>query len=204
MPDHAAARLAAAFAAIDAVNADDPNTLEYGGVAQPKELLHAELVTRWVQRLDPDAGEAQLLAARAHHLRRWSVPRSSYPAGRAGYLRWRTALRRQHADETAALLVDCGYDGATIARVGQIVRKEGLGSDPQVQTHEDALCLTFLETQLDPVAGQLGEDKTVEVLRKTLRKMSPAARGLALELPLSVLGREVVDAAVQGLGEAET
>ena len=33
--------------------------------------------------------ETLLLAARAHHLRRWELPRDSYPVGRAGYLRWR-------------------------------------------------------------------------------------------------------------------
>ena len=72
-----------AIAAIDAANAADPAT-----------LAHAALVTGWVRRLDPDAGELQLLAARACHLRRFEHPRSSYPEGRAGYLRWRTAARR--------------------------------------------------------------------------------------------------------------
>ena len=105
-------------------------------------------MTEWLARLDPDADDAQLLAARAHHLRRWTLPRSTYPEGRAGYLRWRTALKKQHAEEVAAILADVGYDAATIDRVQRIIRKEGLGTDPQVQTHEDALCLVFLETQL--------------------------------------------------------
>lgn len=83
------------------------------------------------------------------------------------------------------ILRGCGYDDVEIDRVQQIVRKEGLGRDPQVQTHEDALCLVFLETQLGAVADQLGDDKTIDVLRKSIRKMSPmgieAAVGLALE-----------------------
>ena len=175
-------RFERAIAAIDAANADDPNTIVLRGEVRAKEQAHAELMTDWVQRLDPSADDAQLLAARAHHLRRWTMPRSTYPEGRAGYLRWRTALRKQHATEVAALLHDVGYDEATIERVRAIVDKQGLGrngerTDPAVQVHEDALCLVFLETQLDATTEQVGEDKMIEVIQKTARKMSPS--GLA-------------------------
>lgn len=172
-------RFARAVAAIDAANADDPNRIVVRGEERPKELAHAELMTEWVRRLDPDADEAQLLAARAHHLRRWVVPRSDYPEGRAGYLRWRTAQKRRHGEEVAAILRDVGYDDATIERVRAIVEKRGLGSDPQVQTHEDALCLVFFETQLAETAARLSPEKGAEVVRKTLAKMSPRARTLA-------------------------
>lgn len=189
-------RFEEAIAAIDAANADDPETIEFRGVRRPKELLHAELMTAWVGRLDASASEAQLLAARAHHLRRWLVPRASYPDGRAGYLRWRRDQKARHADEVADILRRVDYDEATIERVGAIVRKEGLGSDPVVQVHEDALCLVFLQTQFDPVATQLGDAKTVEVVRKTLAKMSPAGRSVALGLDLSDHGRTLVEAAL--------
>jgi hypothetical protein len=178
-------RLTRALAAIDQANADDPVRLVVDGVEQPKELAHARLMTEWVRRLDPEASDAQLLAARAHHLRRWTLPRHDFPEGRAGYLRWRTTLKRRHAEQVAEILRPLGYDEATVERVQQIVRKEGLGRDPAVQVHEDALCLVFLHTQLAEVAAQLGEDKTVDVLRKTARKMSPqgleAAAGLDLD-----------------------
>jgi hypothetical protein len=187
-----AARLERAVAAIDAANADDPETIVIGGQARPKEQAHAELMTSWVQRLDPDATDAQLLAARAHHLRRWSIPRSSYPEGRAGYLRWRTALKQQHAAEVGEILTAQGYDHDTIERVQQIVRKEGLGTDPTVQTHEDALCLVFLETQLLDLARDQGDDKTVEIIRKTVRKMSERGLAAALELGLPPSGAALV------------
>jgi Domain of unknown function (DUF4202) len=177
-------RLERALAAIDEANADDPATLVVGGVEQPKELAHARLMTEWVRRLDPEASEAQLIAARAHHLRRWSLPRHDFPDGRAGYLRWRTQLKRQHAEEVAEILRPLGYEDATVERVQQIVRKEGLGRDPAVQVHEDALCLVFLQTQLTDIADQLGEDKTVDVLRKTARKMSPRGLDAAARLEL--------------------
>jgi hypothetical protein len=185
-------RLERALAAIDEANAGDPVTLVVDGEERPKELAHAQLMTQCVRRLDPAASEAQILAARAHHLRRWTVPRSSYPEGRAGYLRWRAQLKRRHAEEVGGILRGVGYDEATIERVQQIVRKEGLGRDHAVQVHEDALCLVFLQTQLEDVAAQLGEGRTVEVLRKTARKMSPAGLEAARGLDLAPAARRLL------------
>ena len=195
--DQPDSRLAAAIAAIDAANAEDPFTLVIDGVERPKELAHAELMTEWVRRLDPDATDAQLLAARAHHLRRWALPRQDFPEGRSGYLRWRTTLKKRHADEVGEILRGVGYDEATIERVQQIIRKERLGKDPQVQVHEDALCIVFLLTQLTDVAEQLGDDKTIEVLQKTARKMSPAGLAAAAELPLGDEGASLLTRALQ-------
>jgi Domain of unknown function (DUF4202) len=182
-------RLARALAAIDAANAGDPHTIVVGGVERPKEQAHAEMMTRWVQRLAPGCRDEQLIAARAHHLRRWAIPRDDYPRDRGGYLRWRTALRRQHAEDVAAIMRDAGYGDEAIARVQAIVRKQGLGRDPEVQVHEDALCLVFLETQFDELADQLhDEPKMLDILRKTAAKMSPAGLAAAQDLPYSPEG----------------
>ncbi len=189
-------RFEQAIAAIDAANAADPHTLVWAGEERPKGLLHAELMTRWVRRLDPDANEAQLLAARAHHLRRWALPRDEYPEGRAGYLRWRKDLNRRHQEEVASLLAPLGYDPVEIGRVQEIIAKASRTMDPQVQTHEDALCLVFLQTQFTSLADRLGDDKTVEVLQRTLPKMSESARGEALSLPLSDRERALVERAL--------
>jgi hypothetical protein len=197
-----------AVAAIDAANAEDPNVLSVDGETGPKELVHARMMTGWLDVLDPDADELQHLAARGHHLRRWTSPRDAYPDGRAGYLRWRTAARRRHAEELGALLSAEGYRGPEVDRVATIVRKEGLTPrapgtgagrgepDPAVQVHEDALCLVFLQTQLLGVADQLGDPETVEVLVKTLRKMSPAGIAAAGALPLDPRGRDLLSDAV--------
>ena len=163
-------RLGRAVAAIDAANAADPNEIVVGGQRRPKELAHAELVTDWVVRLDPDADEALLLAARAHHLRRWSIPRASYPEGRAGYLKWRRTLHDQHAREVAEILEAVGYDEPTIARVQQLVRKRGLGSDPDVQVLEDALCLVFIETQLHDLAARWNRTSSPTSWRRPRRR----------------------------------
>ncbi len=190
-----------AVAAIDAVNAADPHTIVVDGEARPKELAHAALMVEWVRRLDRHASPAQLLAARAHHLRRWSVPRSSYPDGRAGYLRWRTGLRKQHATEVAELLESAGYDPGTVEEVQAIIRKDGLGrrgTAPAVQVHEDALCLVFLQTQLAETVDRLGDDKMLDVIRKTAAKMSDEALSMVSNLPMRDRDRALIGRALAG------
>lgn len=178
-------RLRRALAAIDAVNAADPNTIRVRGEVRPKELAHAELVSEWLALLAPDASEALQLAGRAHHLRRWAIPRADFPEGREGYLRWRRTLQDLHAEQTSAILAEQGYDAAEIRRVGDLLHKRGLArGDAEAQALEDALCLVFLETQFRDIAGRLGEEKLRDVTEKTLRKMSGRALELALALPL--------------------
>ncbi len=192
-----------AIAAIDAANAKDPNALTYAGESRPKELLHSELVSRWVRQLEPDPSEALLLAARAHHLRRWRLPRSDYPEGRVGYLRWRKELQLRHARETGEILRAAGYADELADRVGDIIRKRGLGRDPEVQTLEDALCLVFVETQLADFAAQHPDEKVVDILMKSLKKMSERGRAAAGAIALSAAERGLLARAVAALSTGE-
>jgi len=185
-----------AIAAIDAGNADDPNVVTVRARTGPKEVLHAELVSEWVDRLQPEASEPLRLAARGHHYRRWTVPRSSAPAGRAGYLKWRKARQADQARELGELLASVGYDDATVGRVQAIVRKDDLAHDAEVQVLEDALCLVFLETQLADVAARLDPDTLSRVLVRTAKKMSAAGRAAIVDVPLDASGRALLDGAL--------
>ena len=190
-----AERLRRALEAIDAANADDPNLIQLDGEFRPKELAHAERAGYWVARLVPEPSEALRLAARAHHVRRWTIPRSDYPEGRSAYLRWRKALQRLHADETRRILVSVGFDAATTRRVCELVQKRNLGRDEEVQALEDALCLVFLETQLSSLAGKMEDARLIAVVQKTLRKMSDPAVALARSLPLDPVARRLLESA---------
>jgi len=174
-----------AAAAIDAANAADPTQVTVRGAAHPLALVHGVLAAEWMADLHPQADEAWLLAARAHHLRRWELPRTGYPEGRAGYLRWKRDQRVRHARDVAVLLTDAGYDQATIATVQALVRRESLAASPGAQAVEDVACLVFLETQLADVAGKLSREHLTQVLRKSLAKMSPAAKEAAARIPLT-------------------
>jgi ketosteroid isomerase-like protein len=189
-------RFERAIAAIDDGNAEDPNIVTIRARAGPKEMLHAELVTEWVERLRPGASEPLLLAARGHHYRRWTTPRASAPPGRAGYLRWRKSLQEQHARELGELLAGVGYDDATIARVQAIVRKVGLADDAEVQALEDALCLVFLETQLADIVARLDPDTLQRVFVRTALKMSEAGLAAIADVPLDAAAGAVLTGAL--------
>ena len=170
---------------IDAANAEDPNLLDVDGQSHPLEVVHAERRTEWIQRLvGNSASEALLLAVRAQHIRRWRIPRDRYPRDRVGYLKWRTDLKKFHAEETAAILQEVGYDDETIWRTRDLILKKHLKQDAEVQALEDTLCLVFLEKQFSEFA-QKEEDKIIGIVRKTWKKMSPQGQQFALSLPLS-------------------
>jgi hypothetical protein len=185
-------RLRAAEAAIDAANGEDPTVITVRGEQLPLALAHGRLAADWVEQLHPGADETWLLAARAHHLRRWQVPRQTYPAGRAGYLKWRRDQKARHATDVAELLVAAGYDAASIARVQQIIRRDRLATDAAMQALEDAASLVFIETQLAAVAKTMDHDLLIDVLRKTARKLSSTGAAAIPSIPLGAAERALL------------
>src|SRR5581483_7007538 len=182
---------------IDAANAEDPNRGSVDGREAPAELLYGQRMTRWLDRLEPQASEPLRLAVRSQHLCRWMIPRNSYPMTRAGYLQWRAALGRFHAEKAGQILHDVGYDEPTISRVQSLVRKERLKADAEAQTLEDVACLDFLEEDFaELVSKHAGdEEKLLNILRRTWKKMSPRGHEAAMTLKLGERERKLVEKA---------
>ena len=185
-----------ALARFDQANAEDPNHELIGDTPQPKELVYAQRMTAWLDRLAPDASEPLRLAARCQHIRRWVIARSEFPPGREGYRRWRTTLAAYHAQTAGTILRKAGYGDATVARVEALVRKVRLKADADTQTLEDVICLVFLEHYLPAFATQHDDAKLVDILRKTWRKMSERGRSAALQLDLAPEIRTLVEKAI--------
>jgi hypothetical protein len=183
-------KFAAAIRRFDEENSRDPNRED----SQPRELLYAERLTRWVLRLCPDASEPLRLAARCQHICRWESPRENYPMTRAGYLKWRADLKKFHAEKSGVILSETGYDAKTIRRVQELNLKKNFPADPEGRVLEDALCLVFLEFQFAALAAKSDDEKMVNAVRKSWEKMTEAARAEALKLPYgehekSLIGR---------------
>jgi hypothetical protein len=191
-------RFREAIRRIDVENAQDPHSTKWEGQDIPYQLFYSQRLSEWVQRLCPNASEAVMIAARAQHISRWRIPRSNYPMTRAGYLKWRTDLKKYHAQKSADILEEIGYDPATIARVQALNLKKDLSCDPETQVLEDALCLVTLEHQLDDLMRKTKHEKLVSILRKTWRKMSPAGQEAALRLPYPKANRELIEEALSG------
>ncbi|BET65778.1 hypothetical protein ASA1KI_06960 [Opitutales bacterium ASA1] len=188
---------------IDAAHATDPNRTRDG---LPAELVYADRMEAWVVRLVPDASPVLRLAARCQHLERWSVPRSTYPEGKAGYHAWRRSLYTRQAERARALLLEAGVSEAEAADAATWVSKTGLMKNAGTQALEDAACLVFLEFEIGDFAAQHADytrERWIEIIRKTWRKMSPAAHQAALGLPFPPAIGELVHAAVSGGDAAE-
>jgi len=182
-----------AFAAIDAVHAEDP---EKDAAGRPKELVYAQRMSGWLTRLAPQASEALRLAVRCQHLRRWAISGGEYPEGKVGYLRWRKEESLAHAALAGEILKHAGHDAATIGRVQSLVKKERIKHDPDAQALEDVTCLVFLEHELAPFAAKHPEEKVIDILRKTWPKMSAQGQQAALGLPLAAPLRALVEKAL--------
>lgn len=181
----------------DDANAADPNRDEVDDAVQPRELLYARRLTEWVLRLKPDASEELRLAARCQHLCRWEIPRDRYPMDRSGYLRWRSDLKKFHAEKSGTILRDVGYDDEMIARVRALNLKQGLGKDPDCQVLEDALCLVFLQYQLTDLAAKTDDEKMVNALKKSWAKMTEQGRAEALKLNYGARELALIKAALE-------
>jgi hypothetical protein len=173
-----------AIALFDAANAEDPRMeKDPAGKEMPRELLYALRMTEMIGRFAPNASEAAKLAVRAQHIQRWKSPRSDYPMDRNGYLQWRTHLYKFHADTAGRLMKEAGYDDETIAKVQTAVGKKGLKINLDSQLLEDVADLVFIEHYMLAFAGQkpdYSEEKWLEIIRKTWKKMSDEAHQFVL------------------------
>jgi hypothetical protein len=192
-----ARRFEAALRRFDEENSQDPNTASDGGAPQPRELVYARWLSDWVLKLYPDASEELRLAARCQHLCRWMSPRESYPMTRAGYLRWREDLKKFHAERAGAILREVGYPEEVVARVQSLNLKKDLAKDPEVQVLEDALCLVFLERQFAELAKKSTDDKMINALQKSWKKMSASGQAFALKLSYGAREKELLEKALE-------
>ncbi len=168
---------------IDAANGEDPNQVEIDGKVWPKELLYSQRMSDMLQRYAPDTDEVMQLAIRAQHIQRWKSPRADFPMNRQGYLQWRTALYKFHAETLGKLMAETGYEEADIERAGKAVGKRALKVNQDTQLLEDVVDLVFIEHYMLEFAGrhpEYDEEKWLEIIRKTWKKMSEQGQQFAL------------------------
>jgi hypothetical protein len=189
-------KLDVAFQQFDDYNKKDPNVFTWGELSYPQEYFLGLKLHEWVTRLAPNASEELLLASRSQHIGRWEIPRNSYPDGRDGYLKWRRNLGLYHAEKSAAIMKVAGYSEDQITRVKQIILKQKIKVDGEVQVMENALCLVFLEFQYEDFYPKHPHDKIVNILKRSLLKMDERGHQFALALKYSEKGLSYIGEAL--------
>ncbi|CAA6805667.1 MAG: Unknown protein [uncultured Thiotrichaceae bacterium] len=169
----------------DAANSEDPN-IETDAESNdvPKELLYSLRMRDMINRFKSDAEDLEILMVAAQHIQRWKSPRSDYPMNRKGYHLWRTNLYKFHADTAGKLMVEAGYDEDAIERVKLAIAKKKVKTNPDTQLVEDIAALTFIEHYMmafyQKFDTQYDEDKWIDIILRTWKKMSPKAQAFAL------------------------
>jgi len=181
---------------IDAENAQDPNIEIYQSVSYPKELLYSKRMYEKLMDFHPNASEEIQIASKAQHICRWKVARESYPMDRVGYLKWRTDLKKFHAETTAAILEKAGYNQEFINRVSFLIEKKQLKKDEETQLLEDVICLVFLEFYLEPFVEKHDREKLKNIILKTWNKMSEKGHQAALKINYSPENLELIKEAL--------
>jgi len=154
---------------------DDYNAADPSG----KEVVYAQRMSERLNKFRPDAPEYIQLATRCQHIGRWKIPRSTYPEGKKGYIAWRNKLKDFHAEVAGSILKEVGYDNAMIDKVKDLLEKKDLRNNPDTQLLEDVVCMVFVEFYLDEFAARHDDEKVIDILRKTLKKMSKDAIDVA-------------------------
>ena len=180
---------------IDQANACDPKLEQAGEGLEPSALLYGRRMSEVLAAFSPAASEELKIAVRGQHIQRWLRPRADYPEGRDGYLRWRRDAALYHAATVTELMLRAGYDAASCERVASLMMKKNLRTDAEAQTLEDVACLTFFRWYAGDFSQKHETDKTLSIVSKTARKMSPHGRNAALALELPVPVKEAIAAA---------
>lgn len=171
-----------AISKIDEYNKKDPNIVTDNGKQFQKEYLDSLRQSNWLAKIDSNPKEELKIAVRSQHIGRWEIPRDSYPETRSGYLNWRSDLSKFHADTTAKILEEVGYDPLFIERVKNLNLKRGIKLDSEAQMLEDVLCLVFLEFHISDFCIQHSREKVINIIQKTWKKMGHLGRIYALKL----------------------
>ena len=190
--------LAKLLTLIDEAHSQDPKRIDFNGEEVPYELHYSQKMSSYLLKRDSSASIPLQVAIRAQHLRRWEVPRDSYPMTKGGYHAWRTLLKKRQAELAAKMCLECGFSTEEAEKVAHLIRKENLKMDEETQILEDVACLVFLDDQFEEFEKQHDEAKIVTILQKTWGKMSDKGHDLALQIPMSDRCKELVSKALDG------
>ncbi len=185
-----------AYEAFDHANSKDPNIEIVNNVATPKELIYGQRMTKVLLNFAPNAPIALQLAARCQHICRWEIPRNNYEMNRIGYLTWRTELKKFHAKTASDILNRLNFEKEIIDRVSFLLEKKRLKKDADTQTLEDVICLVFLEYYYEEFRQKHTDEKVIDIVQKTWKKMSNSGHEAALKLSYSEKGLSLIKKAL--------
>ena len=181
--------------AIYDVHEMDPVIELYDGKEFPSESLYSQRMLQMLNSFDFNCGELIKIAVQCQHLRRWDIARQVYSADKKGYHQWRRAVMLHQLSQMNNIL-DCQHvDASEINKIHDMLLNQGNKLYAEAQIIQDVACLVFLKWYFEPFAQKHEKEKIVDILKKTMRKMSEKALETSGKLGLSDNTRQYISLA---------
>lgn len=183
--------------AIDNFNLDDPNKEMFEGQLWGKELLYSRRMTEMLEAFRPESSELLRIAAHAQHIGRWKISRSDYPKNKVGYHNWRNDLKKKHSEWTSEIMSSSGYSAQEVQIVRDLLQKKNLRKNDDMKALEDVICLVFLKYYFKDFSAKHEDEKVIDIIQKTWKKMTPSGHEAALKLPFDESSQSLIQKALQ-------
>lgn len=172
---------------------EDPKKIDN----QAEESLYAIRMLDQLRKYYPQANQLLEISALAHHLKRWEIARSLYPMDKQGYFQWRRHVAKHQLAQLTEVLEKESIAKDEQEAILSYLKKENIKKFEEAQIIEDVACMVFVHFYLESFAAPHDEQKVVDIVRKTMLKMSQRAIGETAQLPLSENVKRYVGQAVQ-------
>lgn len=186
-----------AFEEFDLYNASDPSLEDFNGNLIPKSVLYGLRMSQCLDAYEPKAAIEVKLAARSQHIGRWEIARSKYPMDKKGYHTWRTTLAEHHANIAGKILKELSFEPELIEKVKFLLQKKDLKNNVNTQILEDTIFLVFVRFYLEEFAAKHEDDKVIEIIAKTLKKVSQRAIAKSSEIKVSPRMEKLIGKAIK-------
>jgi hypothetical protein len=180
---------------IDKVHSEDAKQETDGEIVYPAELLYSKRMLSILDMVSPGSSYAMKLAVQCQHFQRWGVPRSDYPYDRRGYHQWRRAAMEYQLQLTQALFSRIDMDEEDIQWIVTALREQENKRNPDGRIIMDTECLVFLKWYMTPFSAKHENEKVLDILKKTMLKMSSNGVSLISNLDLPISTKQMLEQA---------
>ncbi len=146
------------------------------GSQVPEDPCHADNTLEWLLRLEPDADEAQQLAALAHDIdraiERIKVRRADFD----NYDTFKAAHARNSAEILRSILTACGVKRNIVKEACRLVELHEVGGDPSSDLLKDADSISYFDINLPLYFRREGWDETKRRSHWGYRRLTPRAQ----------------------------
>ncbi len=150
------------------------------------ELVHAQLVLKFVLELKPDADEALKIAALAHDIDRAITGITEKDLSDYSKI---NEFKKDHALRSAQFIVNIlqrhGYTDDIIAKVEHLVENHEVGGDDESDILMNADSLAYFDYNIPSYLKRNGEERTIEKIIFMYKRLSPKAQKLVAQINYS-------------------